>query len=50
MLCIDPWSLFMIDWGMNDKLIISKKWAEKEKKKALQGIKDRGIEFQPFQH
>ena len=29
--CVDPFSLFMLDYDMSDKLIISQKWAEAEK-------------------
>ena len=32
--CVDPFSLFMIDFSMDDKLLISEKWAESEKQKA----------------
>jgi hypothetical protein len=37
--CVDPFSLFMIDFTMNDKLLISAKWAENEKAKAFEQIK-----------
>lgn len=33
--CIDPFSLFMLNFTMQDKLVISMKWAEAEKKKAF---------------
>jgi hypothetical protein len=29
--CVDPFDMFMIDWTMEDKLLISNKWAENEK-------------------
>jgi tetratricopeptide (TPR) repeat protein len=29
--CVDPFSLFMLDYSMHDKLIISQKWAEAER-------------------
>ena len=32
---IDPFSLFMLDFTMDDKLAIAMKWADSEKKKAL---------------
>ena len=32
--CVDPFTLFMIDFTMDDKLLISNKWAESEKQKA----------------
>ena len=33
--CVDPFSLFMIDFSMDDKLLISVRWAESEKQKAF---------------
>ena len=43
--CIDPFSMFMLDFRMEDKLIISKKWAESEKIKAFQDMKRDQINF-----
>jgi len=49
--CVDPFSLFMIDFSMDDKLLISTKWAENEKTKAIKKMKSDGIHyFVPFQH
>jgi hypothetical protein len=49
--CVDPFQLFMIDFSMQDKLMISVKWAQNEKKKAYDQMKRDGIwNFQPFQH
>ena len=49
--CIDPFSLFMLDFAMSDKLIISQKWAEAEKQKAVAEIEAKNIPmFEPFQH
>lgn len=36
---IDPFSLFMLDFSMEDKILISIKWAESEKKKAYDQVK-----------
>lgn len=49
--CVDPFSLFMIDFSMDDKLLISYKWAEQEKQKAFEQMKRSGIQkFEPFRH
>lgn len=49
--CVDPFSLFMIDFSMDDKLLISTKWAENERKKAIKQMKSDGVHyFEPFQH
>lgn len=49
--CVDPFSLFMIDFSMDDKLLISAKWAHNEKLKAYEQMKTNGLHcFQPFQH
>lgn len=37
--CIDPFSLFMIDFTLDEKLLISAKWAENEKAKAFEQMK-----------
>jgi protein O-GlcNAc transferase len=48
---VDPFSLFMIDFSMEDKLLISAKWAENEKQKAYDQMKRNGVHyFEPFQH
>jgi hypothetical protein len=35
----------MIDFSMDDKLLISAKWAENEKKKAFDQMKRNGIHY-----
>lgn len=49
--CVDPFSLFMIDFSMEDKLLISVRWAESEKQKAYDQMKRNGINFfEPYKH
>ena len=43
--CVDPFSLFMIDFSMEDKLLISARWAESEKQKAYDQMKRSGINY-----
>ena len=43
--CVDPFSLFMIDFTMKDKLLISQKWAENEKQKAFEQVRQQGVHY-----
>ena len=46
--CVEPFSLFMIDFTMDDKLLISARWADRERDKAFNEMKNAGIKFEPF--
>lgn len=49
MLSLDPFSLFMLDFTMEDKLTIAQQWAKSEEIKALKAAKAAGLAL-PFQH
>lgn len=44
--CIEPFTLFMLDFSMEDKLIISQKWAQSQTNLALEQLKQASIEPQ----
>ena len=48
MLSLDPFSLFMLDFTMEDKLTIAQQWAKAEKVKAIKAAKAAGLN--PFVH
>lgn len=48
MLSLDPFSLFMLDFTMEDKLTIAQQWAKAEKVKAIKAAKAAGMS--PFVH